>query len=486
MPSLKTNSSLIPQEIINTFKRDDLGYSWLIKGLAGVGKTTFALSLLNHFKDFEPIYLSTRVAPTSLYSQFPWLKKRLKVHNILDATRTFIPPVKNFKDMKPHLMRTLRFSSVPEFLKIIYEKVEEYVNPILVVDSWDAIMGIDNTDNIETLFTEFIRQTNAKLILISESDKTSFLDYIVDGIMTIKDEDIEGRSLRTMEINKIRTVERTQKDFIFSLYDNRFQFCAPFSDVKPNEIKPWQPTPDQGELFSTGNVELDKLYQGGFRQGTFNLLEVESNVPITSYSSIVIGMICNFIQMNRGAIVYTMDGINSDLIDKKRLFLYLKTDIISRNMRILMEKLSDRNEIRPYIIQVENDTFNDVFFDTYAKLSNITKFQPVFAGISYDTLQFRVDFNKAVSNFYKHLKLIRNSNVIELGIMNTYKKTTKTYGRDIDTLTQDLSYAADTHFKIIERKGAIFIYGIKPRTGVFYLINNYDKGFPQIHVLPIV
>ncbi len=64
-----------------------------------------------------------------------------------------------------------------------------------------------------------------------------------------------------------------------------------------------------------------------------------------------------------------MDGINSDLIDKKRLFLYLRTDLISKNVRILMEKLTDRNEIRPYILQVDSENFNEVFFDIYAKLS---------------------------------------------------------------------------------------------------------------------
>jgi hypothetical protein len=216
------------------------------------------------------------------------------------------------------------------------------------------------------------------------------------------------------------------------------------------------------------------------------MLEVESSVPITAYSSIMIGLICNFIQQNRGVIIHTMDGINSDLIDKKRLFLYLRTDAISKNMRILMEKLTDRKEIRPYIIQVEKENFNDIFFDVYAKLSSITKFQPVFAGISYDTLQFMVEFEKAIAHFYKHLKLIRNSNVIELGIINTYKSGDESTSPKLASLTQDMSYAADTHIKIIERQGAIFIYGIKPRTYLYHLQNVYEKGFPQFKLLPIV
>jgi KaiC/GvpD/RAD55 family RecA-like ATPase len=479
----------IPIEIHDAFDREDIGYSLLVKGNAGVGKTTLALNLLNCFEKFEPIYLTTRVAPSSLYSQFPWLKDRLKLTNILDATRTFIPPVKNPQEMKPHLMRTLRFSSVPEFMKIIYEKVEEYPNAIIIIDSWDAIVAEESTGDrktAETILTEFVRQMNVKLILISESVGISFLDYIVDGIMTIHDDLVEGRTLRSIEIEKIRGVERKQKSYVFTLYNNRFFYCKPFADEKPTNIKPWQITEDKAELFSTGNKSLDDLYQGGFRQGTFNLLEVESSVPIASYSPIMIGALCNFISQNRGVIVYTMDGINSDLIDKKRLFLHLQTDLISNNMRILMEKLTDRNEIRPYIILTEQNNFNDVFFDVYAKLSSNTKFQPVFAGISYDTLQFMVDFKSAISHFYRHLKMIRNSNVIELGIINTYKSKDLLREGQVGSLTEDMSYAADTHIKIIERHGAILIFGIKPRTGLFYLKNTNEKGYPQVSLIPIV
>ncbi|TFH27483.1 MAG: hypothetical protein E4G98_06100, partial [Promethearchaeota archaeon] len=84
----RTEEILIPPEIINAFQLNT-GYNLLLKGQAGVGKTTLAMSLLAYFTDFTPVYLSTRVAPSSLYGQFPWLKDRLAPENILDATRTY-------------------------------------------------------------------------------------------------------------------------------------------------------------------------------------------------------------------------------------------------------------------------------------------------------------------------------------------------------------------------------------------------------------
>ncbi len=479
----------IPPEFVDTLNFQDLGYSWLIKGQAGVGKTTFALSVLNFFKQYEPVYLSTRVAPASIYAQFPYLNGHLKEINILDATRTYIPPVGHPERMKEHLNNTLRFSSVPDFLKIIYEKVAQYESPIIVIDSWDAIINHNPEEkkNIETLLTEYIRNTKAKLIFIAESDEFSLLDYIVDGILTLKDESIAGRTLRTIHIKKIRAVERRQKAYVYTLHNNQFQYAG-FQRRNVNfPISTFNSTEDKNDLFSTGNITLDNIYGGGLRPGTFNLLEVDSNVPISSISSIFIGILCQFIKNGRGAIVHATDGINSDLIDKKRLFLYLQTDAISKNMRILQTQISDRKEIRPYIRLVDDDTYNDVFFDTYSKLSSSTKFQPVFAGISYDSIQFMVNFNNAMCKFEEHLKLIRNSNVIELGIINSSSSIESKLSQELGALTVNLSYVASTHIKIIEKHGTVLLYAIKPRSSCLYAMrSHYDKGYPQIELLPIV
>ena len=58
--------------------------------------------------------------------------------------------------------------------------------------------------------------------------------------------------------------------------------------------------------------------------------------------------------------------------------------------------------------------------------------------------------------------------------------------RQLGSFTQDLSYAADSHVKVIIRDGAVFLYGIKPRTILFHLVNDFSKGYPQVRLLPIV
>jgi len=476
----------IPAEIIKAFSQE-FGFSLLIKGAAGTGKTTMAFELLSIFE--PPIYLSTRVAPSSLFQQFPWLQDKIDPENILDATRTFLPPYHEAYALKTHIKQTLRFSSVPDFLKILYDKVDQYGSPLIVIDSWDAVIGTQNQDRekLETLLTEFVRQMKVHLILISESAEPTFLDYIVDGIVTFKDQEVDGRVIRSIELNKTRGIERRQKQYVFTLYDNHFQYIKPFELQPPKRVRPWVVEKDTEEFFSAGNRDLNMLYGQGLRPGTFNLLEIGYNVPISAYSPLFLGMVCNFLSQDRGVILQTMEGINSELIDKKRLFLYEDVENINQYLRVLMEKVSDRNEIRPYIVQVEEENKLQKFLEVYEELSALTRFQPVFAGITYDTLSFYSNFKRTLAKFYDHLRLIKNLNIIELGIINSTEQSAGGQGASMTpSLNQDISYLSDTYLKIISVNGALLIYGVKPRTGLYAI--NYDTslGVPKLKLTPVV
>ena len=52
------------------------GYSLLIKGAPGTGKTMLAFEILNEFGGENAVYLSTRVSLPALYKQLPWLEER--------------------------------------------------------------------------------------------------------------------------------------------------------------------------------------------------------------------------------------------------------------------------------------------------------------------------------------------------------------------------------------------------------------------------
>ncbi|MDQ3848488.1 MAG: hypothetical protein M3261_05995, partial [Thermoproteota archaeon] len=62
----------IPEDLLKFIQRDT--YSLLVKGYAGTGKTTLALTILNVLgvkNDF--FYISTRLSPKQLFQYYPWL-----------------------------------------------------------------------------------------------------------------------------------------------------------------------------------------------------------------------------------------------------------------------------------------------------------------------------------------------------------------------------------------------------------------------------
>src|SRR5581483_9858035 len=64
----------MPDELLRFIQRDT--YSLLIKGFAGTGKTTLALTILRALESKNNFfYISTRISPRQIFQYYPWLDK---------------------------------------------------------------------------------------------------------------------------------------------------------------------------------------------------------------------------------------------------------------------------------------------------------------------------------------------------------------------------------------------------------------------------
>ncbi len=83
------DSTGIPEELVNFF-RGPGGHSLIVKGLAGTGKTTFALQLAEELDSIaKSHYISVRVSDESLFNQFPWLRKKLAEDEKLKMAKSY-------------------------------------------------------------------------------------------------------------------------------------------------------------------------------------------------------------------------------------------------------------------------------------------------------------------------------------------------------------------------------------------------------------
>ncbi|MFX0103042.1 MAG: RAD55 family ATPase [Candidatus Hodarchaeota archaeon] len=245
-------------EIIEAFKQKQ-GFSLLVKGDAGTGKSTIGLEIL--ISGENPIYISTRVSPQSLYSQFPWVEGKIPESSILDATNVLFPPSQN---LVSEMQRMISFQGLPKFIEAIYHRVQDKQNVAVVIDSWDAVIKNDpeqrEGDKIITSLTELIRRISVNLILITETSELTFLDYLVDGTVLLEDLDFAGRRLRLMTLKKMRGVLIRQKRYIYTLDNGRIRIFNPETNIikgKPGTFKKFD-VKDAG-LVSSGNKDLDTL-----------------------------------------------------------------------------------------------------------------------------------------------------------------------------------------------------------------------------------
>lgn len=245
-------------EIIDAFKQKQ-GFSLLVKGDAGTGKSTIGLEIL--ISGDNPIYISTRVSPQSLYSQFPWVEGKIQENSILDATNVLFPPSEN---LVSEMQRMISFQGLPKFIEAIYHRVQDKENVAVVIDSWDAVVKNDpeqrEGDKIITSLTELIRRINVNLILITETSDLTFLDYLVDGTILLEDLDFAGRRLRLMTIKKMRGVLIKNKRYIYTLEEGRVKIFNPETNIiegTPKSFKKLQV--NDKALISSGNKDLDDL-----------------------------------------------------------------------------------------------------------------------------------------------------------------------------------------------------------------------------------
>jgi KaiC/GvpD/RAD55 family RecA-like ATPase len=217
----------LPPEIERFFSQE-LGSTLLIKGKPGTGKTIFALSLLKKMcEEGNGIYLSTRVDAMIIYKLFPWIKGTILDKSIVDAVRPRLSPVKGDKFQ---LARQIEYSDKPTFIRQLYNLTYELNRPFLVIDSWDAIEIFSKSKYGESIIEdmiEFARKTDVRIIFVTEYHEIQRVDYLIDAVIVMERDFLDGKSVRIMQIEKMRGVEISRGRYLYTLKDGIFRYLKP-------------------------------------------------------------------------------------------------------------------------------------------------------------------------------------------------------------------------------------------------------------------
>jgi len=382
---------------------------------------------------------------------------------------------------------TLKEHEISSIFKVILEEVVEVKAKRLVIDSFSAItQAFEKPHDVRILISmilgRIIRRTGCTTLIVVEvpyGEGRMGLDieeFVADGVLHFRARELEERLFRDISIKKMRGTEVKENKVGFTIKDGFKVF--PSFKIKPVEKKgKFKPIPDQLGRFSTGSEDLDRLLDGGYVKGSTVLFEIGRNVSTAQYHLVISPTPWNFLAKRAAVIVAPSSGVDYSIVWKRAAESGLPEELLNRHLRVCtFRPLALKRE--PYVIEFEGKNI-DEDFEVYLKVAT----------------RLRKETNRPILNIVGIDRLLANYGTSDvLKILNSSATIIREYG-DLGVfllkpgyprVSEILNAIVDVHFKIVREHGALFIYGLKPRTRLNFLEMDVSKGYPLPKLTPVV
>src|SRR5918995_5514688 len=285
--------SHIPEDLLHFIRRDT--YSLLVKGFAGTGKTTLALTILNVLgikNNF--FYISTRLSPKQLFQYYPWLKGFIQQSKPQGTSLARDHGVmSSFEDA--------RLDEPESLFERITNQLMDIKSPIIIIDSWDAIASFMDREarlNNERVLQTWRERAGAKLIFISEQPADTTLDFLVDGIVELKQSYYNNVKMRQIFLQKLRGTRIKRPSYLYTLENSIFHSFAPYQPIKFEPRRRGAAEVSElstGDNIGSGYPMLDASLGSGFPRKGLVLLELDSHVNMTIVMIFLQRIVSNFV-----------------------------------------------------------------------------------------------------------------------------------------------------------------------------------------------
>ncbi len=439
----------------------------LVKGLPGTGTTSLALEIaaivgkaimVTRGRDFE-----------ANLKRFPWMQREALA--VLDVSSWLGGD-------------GIANTTLAERVRVLGLQISDlgasFSTSLVVFDDIGSFMaGLPRSD-LQEQCNSFLDTLCAVLdnpvLLVSGDERNTGIESRVDVVLTLRDDMLDGRVMRWLEIVKLPGAPRRYKRLPFTLAGNRFTAGIELARIDIANAGMWIVAPDPGGAYSTGSEKIDAIYADCFKLASFNLLEIDPDLPLSA-SNFFLGPIINFLRQERAVIMAPVTGINSILLGKNDFTLFVDAELLDNNFRVLEERTGITTECRPYIVQLENRERDmlKTFLEIYDSFTSKNKYSPVLSLIEFTSLDYRND--TMLKQIFNHAKFVKNANVIEFAIVHS--------GINPEFKAQ-LASISTTHTKLqVVENGAILFTGFRPRSPHCF-VELDSPVIPKIRLIPVV
>jgi KaiC/GvpD/RAD55 family RecA-like ATPase len=286
----------MPGELVRFIQRDS--YSLLIKGYAGAGKTTLALTILRALGTRDNFfYISTRISPKELFNYYPWLARFAEqAPNTSEDGSSERAGMSMFEDA--------RLDEPESLFERITNQLMDIKSPVIIIDSWDAIASFMDKEgrlNNERVLQTWRERAGAKLIFISEHPDDTTLDFLVGGVVELRQRYHENARFREILLLKLRGVRIDRPSYVYTLEDSVFRSFNPYVPLKSRHLQQDKTISTKAtEIMSANRIKsgyssIDRALGGGYPKSGMVLVEYDERLSTITALSILTGIISNFI-----------------------------------------------------------------------------------------------------------------------------------------------------------------------------------------------
>ena len=465
----------------------------LVRGLAGSGKTTLVLTLLDAFPG-KRVYVTSRVGSPKLSRDFPWLgtDEGRKI-SVVDAsgradsateTTRDLPSVKDATGAHGGKADGDERCMFPP-LQEAWDLVPPGQPAMVAIDSWDALVErflsastlssggpLDRAEMEHRVLDRFSRGPFHTVFVLERGDPTR-LDYLVDGVVSLGCEAVEDRTERWLSLQKLRGVRLDSSSYPFTLENARFQCITPMlADFDPR-LRPADPDPKPVPGFLwPGSAEFAADF-GRLSLGHLTLFETEADVPEDAVGLVLAPIISQVIQSG-GRVFHVLGPRTSLSAIREQYRSLVSPEELQRQVRILTPVAADADvvpELKGVILPLPRRS------DATIHPRTPEAFRFLLEGARTGAPSLTIAWAAGLSSLGALTGAPYRPETLP-AIMLDYATLANVHaifvGVTGDPLVESVRSAAVTRILFRSRAGRVFLYGKHPVTPPFVLVDGND------------
>ena len=381
---------------------------------------------------------------------------------------------------------TLMEAGTSKLLELIIEESSSFKAQRLVVDSLTALaQGLKDSRELRvflhSLFSKIMKGLNCTTILIEEIPigetriGYGFEEFVASAVIILEKDMIDDKFMRRLRIEKLRGAPVPNNRACFTL-ETGFTAFPPFKFQSLENPSSPEPVPDPLNRYSTGIRDLDE-HMGGYSKGSTTLLEIDPRVTREQYRFIVWPHSANFLQKGRPLI--TVPGMGSSLRDVNAFY---EACAIPEDKRIKARHFLTIDSVGrnppPNIIPYDPSEGAEKFIDKLEDTADVLlrdEGEPPLMTLSMDSLEFNFGYEDTLKVVSRISAWTRRNEGLSLLVDKSA----------IPELSRRTASIASAHLRLTRKHGCLLLYGVKPRTALYAVKVETEKGYYQTRLIPI-